>query len=169
MITDVDPLNALFGGSGQFLVIRGEEVTSNFGDLRVHVNSLYPNSVAKAQRGATPRETLQKDLDAIQTAGGFAQINHPNFFWQLKTDDIAAVKGAKLLEIANMHPIVNSFGAGPGMPSAEEIWDEVLSRGVTIWGVASDDTHELKTGSLSEAPEPEPYLAKDGSSSGPNA
>jgi hypothetical protein len=148
MITDVDPLNALFGGGGQFLVMRGEEVTSNFGDLHVHVNSLHPNIVAKAQRGATSRETLQKDLDGAQAAGGLSQINHPNFFWQLKAEDIAAVKGAKLLEIANMHPIVNSSGAGPSMPSAEEIWDDVLSRGVTLWGVASDDTHELKSGTL---------------------
>jgi hypothetical protein len=148
MITDVDPLNALFGGGGQFLVLRAEEVTPNFGDLHVHVNSLQPNNVVKAQRGATPRETLQKDLDAIQAAGGLSHINHPNFFWQLKADDIVAVKGAKLLEIANMHPIVNSFGAGSGMPSAEEIWDGALSLGATIWGVASDDTHELKGGSL---------------------
>jgi hypothetical protein len=29
MITDVAPLNALFGGGGQFLVMPGEEVTSN--------------------------------------------------------------------------------------------------------------------------------------------
>lgn len=28
------------------------------------------------------------------------------------------------------------------------MWDQVLSRGVVIWGVASDDTHELKAGSL---------------------
>ncbi len=53
-------------------------------------------------------------------------------------------KGARLMEIANMHPIVNSFGAGPDAPSAEEIWDQVLSRGIEIWGVASDDTHQVK-------------------------
>lgn len=42
-----------------------------------------------------------------------------------------------------MHPVVNTFGAGPEAPGAEEIWDEVLSRGFVIWGVASDDEHEL--------------------------
>ena len=43
-----------------------------------------------------------------------------------------------------MHPLVNSFGAGPGFPGAEEIWDHVLSRGAILWGIASDDVHQLK-------------------------
>jgi hypothetical protein len=143
MVTDVAPLNALFGGGGQFLVLPGEEVTSNFGNFHVHVNSLSPEKTAPAEKGATAREILQKDLDSIQAAHGLTQINHPNFFWQLTADDIVATRGARLLEIANMHPIVNSFGAGPTAPSAEEIWDQVLSRGGTIWAVASDDEHEL--------------------------
>jgi hypothetical protein len=150
MVTDVAPLNALFGGGGQFLVIRGEEVTSNIespaGKIFVHVNSLNPRQTAKSAQGASARETLQKDLDAILAAGGLAQINHPNFLWQLNADDIAAVKGARLMEIMNMHPLVNSFGAGPAFPGTEELWDQVLTRGMVIWGVASDDTHDLKPG-----------------------
>jgi predicted metal-dependent phosphoesterase TrpH len=111
-VTEVEPLNALLGGSGKFLVIRGEEVTSNstVANLHVHVNVLNPDHVVSPQIGATPRETLQKDLDVIHTAGGLAQINHPNFFWQLTADDIATSKGARLIEIANMHPIVNTLG-----------------------------------------------------------
>lgn len=157
MITDVAPLNALFGGGGQFLVLPGEEVTSNFGNFHVHVNSLIPDKNAEAERGGSAREILQNDLDSIQKAHGIAQINHPNFFWQLRADDIVATKGAKLLEIANMHPIVNSFGAGPGAPSAEEIWDRVLSEGGTLWGVASDDEHEL-----AESPKGDPRDAGRG-------
>jgi hypothetical protein len=152
MVTDVNPLNALFGGGGQFLVIRGEEVTSNFttsaGQIYVHVNSLNPRETAKSAEEASARGTLQKDLDEIRSVGGLAQINHPNFMWQLTAKDIATVKGACLMEIMNTHPLVNSFGAGPAYPSAEEMWDQVLSRGAVFWGVASDDTHELKGGSL---------------------
>jgi hypothetical protein len=157
MITDVGPLKALFGGGGQFLVLSGEEVTSNFGNFHVHINSLSPETGAEAQKGGTAREVLQKDLDAIQAAHGLAQINHPNFFCQLTADDIAGVKGARLLEIANMHLIVNSFGAGPDAPSAEEIWDKVLSTAVTLWGVASDDEHEL-----AESPKEDPRDAGRG-------
>ena len=150
MVTDVAPLNAIFGGGGQFLVIRGEEVTSDFagpaGEIFVHVNSLNPREAARPAQGASAGDTLQKDLDAIRAAGGLAQINHPNFMWQLSASDIAAAKGARLMEIMNMHPLVNSFGAGQAFPGTEELWDQVLSRGLLIWGVASDDTHDIKSG-----------------------
>ncbi len=150
MVTDVTPLNEIFGGGGRFLVIRGEEVSSNFvgpaGAIFVHVNSLNPREAAKPAQGTSARDTLQQDLDAIRAAGGLAQINHPNFMWQLNASDIAAVKGARLIEIMNMHPLVNSFGAGQAFPGTEELWDQVLSRGLVIWGVASDDTHALKSG-----------------------
>ena len=60
------------------------------------------------------------NYQSIGSGGGLAQINHPNFFWQLTADDIASVKGVRLLEIMNMHPIVNSLGAGPAAPSVED-------------------------------------------------
>jgi hypothetical protein len=161
MVTNVDPLNALFSGGDQFLVLSGEEVTANRRSppLAVHVNALGVTQRIEARQAATARETLQANLnainDAIQKSGsgsesgsGIAQINHPNFLWQLTADDIAALKGATLMEIMNMHPLVNSFGAGPAAPSAERMWDQVLSRGVAIWGVASDDEHEMKEGGL---------------------
>src|ERR1700733_7621814 len=92
MITDVAPLNALFGGSGQFLVMAGEEVTSNSNspELHVHANALNPHTKIEAKIASGARDTLQMDLDAIGASGGLAQINHPNFFWQLTADDVAS-------------------------------------------------------------------------------
>jgi hypothetical protein len=161
LITDVAPLNALFGGGGQFLVMPGEEVTSNSKspELHLHANALNPHTKIEAKIGSGARETLQMDLDAIGASGGLAQINHPNFFWQLTADDIASTKGAIFMEIANMQPDVNSVGAGPEAPSAEEIWDQVLSRGKAIWGTASDDAHDFKD---KMPPDPKWPLAKPG-------
>jgi len=161
MVTDVQPLNALFGGGGQFLVLPGEEVTSNSKtpDLHVHVNALNPSGKIKAQIGKGARDTLQMDLDVVAASGALAQINHPNFFWQLTADDIASVKGATFMEIANMQPDVNSLGAGPHAPGTEEIWDQVLSRGMAIWGTASDDAHDFKD---KMPPDPKWPLAKPG-------
>ncbi len=148
MVTDVDPLNGLFGAADRFLVIRGEEVSSNFagpaGKVFVHVNSLNPRGTSQPSKGGSARETLQANVDAIRAAGGLAQINHPNFMWQLNASDLGAVKGARLLEIMNMHPLVNTFGAAPTFPGAEELWDQALSRGALLWGVASDDMHDLE-------------------------
>jgi hypothetical protein len=39
--------------------------------------------------------------------------------------------------------MVNNAGGG-GQPSAEALWDSMLSAGVRIFGVASDDMHQLK-------------------------
>lgn len=161
MITDVAPLNALFGGGGQFLVLPGEEVTSNSKspELRVHVNALNPQNKVAAQFGSGARDTLQRNIDVAAASGALAQINHPNFFWQLTADDIAGVTGATLLEIANMQPGVNSAGAGAGAAGTEEIWDQVLSRSTAIWGVASDDAHDFKDKLPSD---PKVPLAKPG-------
>lgn len=118
MITNVEPLNALLAETGNSWCSRERRSTSNSKspELHVHVNALRPESKVAARKGANARDTLQMDLNAIAAGGGIAQINHPNFFWQLTADDIAAVKGARLLEIMNMHPIVKSLGAGPGAP-----------------------------------------------------
>lgn len=156
MVTSVEPLNALLGGGGQFLVLRGEEVASDRPGTHIHVNALNPKADVHALFGATPRETLQKDLDQINSVGGLAQINHPNFLWQLTAEDIISIKGARLLEIMNMHPLVNSIGAGPEFPSTEEVWDQVLSKGIAIWGVASDDMHQLKESAGGDSTDAEP-------------
>ncbi len=161
-LTRVEPLNALLGADGRFLLIPGEEVTSNVvpPPVFVHVNALNPRRVVEHQAGPSALATLQKDIDATLAAGGVAQINHPNFLWQLTADDIAASRGARLMEIMNMHPSVNNAGAGPSAPSCEEMWDQVLSRGKVIWGVASDDAHQLRdadpetTGSTDHAATP---------------
>jgi hypothetical protein len=142
-VTDVEKINLLEGIKGKLLVMRGEEVSSEFAGRPVHVNALNPKELIEAQGGASVSETLQKDVDAIKAAGGIAQINHPNFLWALTANDIASVKGANLIEILNMHPRTNNLGAWGQAPSTEEIWDQVLSKGVKIWGVACDDVHDL--------------------------
>jgi hypothetical protein len=141
-VTNIAPLNEALGNGGRFLVIAGQEVTSTMPNgAAVTVNALRPQRSLKAQLGKTAAETLQKDIQTILDAGGIAQINQPNFRWGLTANDIAA-KGAVLLEVFDAAS-ANTSGAGPGLPGAEGIWDLVLSRGVPIWGVASDDTHDL--------------------------
>jgi predicted metal-dependent phosphoesterase TrpH len=51
MITDIASLNALCGGGGQFMVMPGEEVTSNSKspELHVHANALNPNTKIEAK------------------------------------------------------------------------------------------------------------------------
>lgn len=128
-----------------FLLIPGEEVTDNFGnDKPIHINGLDTTRVIGAQGGETKQKMLQQNVDAIHAAGGIPSVNHPNFNWALTADDFAATKNLKHFEIFNGHPSVNNF-AGGGHPSLEEMWDDLLSRGIVMYGVAVDDAHQFKT------------------------
>ena len=53
------------------------------------------------------------------------------------------MKGAHLLEVFNGHPQVNNLGGG-GVPGVEAMWDTMLTAGASVFGVASDDMHELR-------------------------
>jgi hypothetical protein len=155
---NVDPLNALFGADNRFLVISGEEVTSTLrdpaGNKAIHVNAINVSRPITAANGSSVSEILQKNIEAVLAVHAVAQINHPNWHWSLTIADIAAAKGAQLIEIANQHPDVNNAGAGPSYPSTEQIWDDLLSRGIRLWGVASDDVHVLKNPWAAGAPLP---------------
>ena len=143
-LTSVDGLNALHGADDKFLVIKGEEVSSGFQDKPLHINALNPDRVVAASReGSTIAEVLQKNVDAIRLAGGVPHVNHPNFGWAITADDLASVRNNKLFEVYNGHPMVNNAG-GSGHPSLEQTWDALLSRGIVLFGLATDDAHEFK-------------------------
>lgn len=149
-VTPVDGLNAVHGAEQRFLVIRGEEVTDRSveraGDTTtekpVHLNLLGGVGMAAPQGGNAPAVVLQRDIDAMQKAGGLIQINHPNFGWALSAADLEAAGGAQLIEIYNGHPQVNNIGGG--LPGAEALWDAMLTKGQQVFAVASDDTHDVK-------------------------
>jgi hypothetical protein len=142
-VTPIDGLNALHAAPDRFLVIRGEEVTDVAGKTPVHMNLLGGTGLVNPLSGATPADVLQRDLAAIRDAGGVAQINHPNFGWALTSADLLTATQAQLIEIYNGHFMVNNEGGG-GKPSVESMWDSMLTAGMTVFAVASDDMHELK-------------------------
>jgi hypothetical protein len=143
MVTPVDGLNAVFGAPERFLVVRGEEVTDQAAANPVHLNMLGGEGVVTPQGGETVAEALRRNVAAITSARGVISINHPNFGWAMSAADLAGGNGAQLIEIHNGHFMVNNTGGG-GQPSAEALWDSMLSAGIRIFGIASDDMHELK-------------------------
>ena len=54
----------------------------------------------------------------------------------------------RLYEVWNGHPWVNNLGGrderGRVAPSAEALWDSLLSRGKVLFGAATDDAHEYQ-------------------------
>lgn len=152
-ITNVAPLNHLFGKAETFLVISGQEVTDSFEKKPLHINGLGITKAVMPNRLPGSIETLQKNIDDVRASGGVPQLNHPNFGWALTANDIKKLKNLKLLEIYNGHPLVNNFGGG-GSPSVEQIWDQILTSGQIIYGIADDDSHYFKRIGDKTAPTP---------------
>jgi predicted metal-dependent phosphoesterase TrpH len=142
-LTGVEALNALHGASGQFLVIRGEEVTDRFGDMSLHVNGLDVSAMVSPQGGGSVVEVLQRNVDAIRRENGVPHINHPNFRWSITADELRQVRNNRLFEVHNGHPQVNNLGGG-GVPGLEQAWDAILSAGTLLYGIAVDDAHTFK-------------------------
>ncbi|WP_438481278.1 CehA/McbA family metallohydrolase [Oleiharenicola lentus] len=169
-LTEVAPLNALHARDGEFLVIQGQEVTQHLSKSRdprfptdrpaAHVNAINAKAVAVPLGGTagkmfgfappevTMAETYARNIQEILAAGGVAQVNHPNWKWSVRLDDLLELPDGTLLEIWNGHFMVNNLGGidddGKVAPSAEALWDRLLSRGQKIRGVAADDAHTYK-------------------------
>jgi hypothetical protein len=145
-LTSVDALNALHGAEDKFLVMAGEEITDRVHDARkapIHLNGLNLQSVVRPQGGTSVVDTLQRNVNDIRRVQGIPTINHPNYEYAITAADILQTRDVRLLEVFSTNPDVNPFGGG-GMPSAEEIWDQVLSSGREIFALAADDAHEFK-------------------------
>lgn len=123
-----------------FILIPGEELT---GKKAIHTGAL--NTAGKVDPAyisatGTAAEILQSHVQGVNEQAGHAIINHPNFKWALKPDDIKDIEGTNLFELYNGHPSVNNEG-DKDHPSTEALWDILLSAGKKFYGVSSDDTH----------------------------
>jgi hypothetical protein len=139
VITDHDKITAMDAPDG-LVLIPGEEVTDRLPKKPLHVNALGLTRVVKPQGGANAVEVLQRNIDAVRDAGGLPLVNHPNFGWAFGADELLQLRHLALLEIASGHPYVNAEGP----PSAEAMWDRLLTENRRVWGVAVDDSHHLK-------------------------
>lgn len=165
-LTDPGPLNALLGAKDRFLLLPGQEITQWGEDPKrssAHVNALFTREVifpmgvrkcegsgcgAFASKETSLATTFKTNIAAVLAQGGLAQVNHPNYRWSVKPEDLYDIPDGTLLEIWNGQGHINNLGgsdgAGHDRPSAEGFWDILLSRGKHIWGVGSDDSHEFK-------------------------
>ncbi len=143
-LTQVSGLQSVFGATEKFLMIPGEELTDKFEKKDIHINGLNPRELVKPQHGDSVVATIQNNVNAIRNVEGVPHVNHPNFNWSITTDDLKRIKNLKLFEIYNGHPTVNNLGGG-GVPGLEAMWDDILSAGILLYGIAVDDAHYFKT------------------------
>lgn len=159
-VTNVAPLNAEFAVRDSFLVMFGQEITQQVVDStrlatprQAHVVAIGTSSVIQPlgvrgiATGPSISETYTRNLGLVREAGAVAQVNHPNFKWSVRPDDMSALPDSTLFEVWNGQPHINNAGGDDGAGhialSTDALWDTLLTRGRLLFGVASDDAHKF--------------------------
>lgn len=106
----------------------------------LHVNGYGTNRQLGPADGESVTEVLQQLVDRVLDDGGWASVNHPNFWSSISVDQLLAIDRLTFLEIYNGHPLTFSSGS-VALPSVELMWDVLLVAGRRILGLAVDDAH----------------------------
>jgi hypothetical protein len=136
----IDPATVALpeGRRTDFILVPGQEITSK----HVHMTGLNVDRVVGWVEAGSKAGTIQAFTDRTRQVEGVPIINHPNFQWSLKTTDMRPAKRCYLFELYNGHPSVNNDGDAT-RPGTEAMWDTLLTDGMTIYGVSSDDAHHF--------------------------
>lgn len=149
----------IFEEKGKFLIVQAEEVTDKFDGKPMHMNAVNVKELIQPQGGNTMAEVMQNNLDAVyeqrRRTGQpmIPHINHPNFMWAIKADDMRGLRGERFFEVYNGHPLVHNYGDSTTM-GMDELWDDLLISYLSddkppLFGLATDDSHnylEYKVG-----------------------
>jgi len=159
---DLEFQPALFSNleTPDFILIPGEEVSSTWLDptigaageaIFVHIAAICTNEVPITGKQFQLPDTVQTALDdavtRINGTGAAPIISHPNLDKAIVVEDILNVPGVKLLEVANQDPDARNDGYkrdGIQFPGTDEMWDQILSTGRQMYGLAVDDAHDFR-------------------------
>jgi hypothetical protein len=113
-----------------FLVITGNEITAN-GPHILHVGT---------DTALEPLPDRALVIENVAQAKGICVLNHPNWeknFAHWPQDKMEAMPG-KFHGIEIYNGVCHRL---EGTPLATDRWDQLLSKGIPIWGYGNDDTH----------------------------
>ncbi|MBN1900994.1 CehA/McbA family metallohydrolase [Candidatus Sumerlaeota bacterium] len=122
---------------GNLVFLPGVEVNggnTQVGDYHVVGIDVHPD--AKFDREKTPQYTIRDLIDMVRSQGGLAVIAHPSWngvTWFDLKDVAGDLMGLEVYNTGCDMEIARGF--------SEVQWDDLLSRGFKIWGLAVDDTH----------------------------
>jgi hypothetical protein len=143
----------LFQEKEKFLIMAAEEISDQFQSKPIHIGAINIRELVKPQGGNSVAEVMQRNLDEVYAQRArtgdpmFAHINHPNFNWAIKVEDMMQLKGDRFFELYNGHPHVHNYGDSITI-GMEELWDRLLVHYINegrelIYGLATDDAHNF--------------------------
>lgn len=137
---------------GKFLFVPAEEITTKFAKFPVHMNGINLRDAIKPIEAANVTETIRTNLklaaeqEAKTTWPNVTFLNHPNFQWGVKAEEMIAAEELRYFEVFNGHSGVRNYG-DETHAGCERIWDILLSVRLgklglpVVYGVATDDSH----------------------------
>ena len=143
----------LFEEKDKFLIMQAEEISDSYEKKPIHIGAINIQELIKPQGGNSVANVMQNNLDAVQAQrqrtgeSMFAHINHPNFMWAIKVEDMMQLKGERFFEVYNGHPHVHNYGDSTTI-GMEELWDKLLIHYINegrelVYGLATDDAHNF--------------------------
>ncbi|WP_237587033.1 CehA/McbA family metallohydrolase domain-containing protein [Pontibacter russatus] len=141
----------LFHEDGRFLIMQAEEISDAYEGKPIHMGAINVEELVEPQGGNSVTEVMQNNLDEVyaqrERTGKpmFPHINHPNFRYAIKLEDMIPLKGERFFEVYNGHPEVHNYGDSTAM-GMEELWDKLLIHYIKagkplLYGLATDDAH----------------------------
>lgn len=143
---------SLLEEAGKFLLVPAEEITHRYAKAPVHINAINIRDPITPLDGGNVGETIAVNLRTVAEVRERSQrkmlaiLNHPNFRWGVRGEDMLFAEELRYFEVFNGHPGVANYGDATHA-SCERLWDIVLAIRIgkyglpVICGLASDDSH----------------------------
>lgn len=137
---------------GRFHLLPAEEISHRYAKAPVHINAINLRDVIIPVDGDSVAETVRVNLRLVETQRQktgwrtIAFLNHPNFGWGIRGEDMILAEELRFFEVMNGHPGVRNYGDATHV-STERMWDIVLAlrlgkyRLPAVYGLATDDAH----------------------------
>lgn len=137
---------------GRFLFVPAEEISHSYAKRPVHINGINLRDPIKPVDGKDMIETIAVNLRQVgeqsrkTSRAMIAFLNHPNFGWGVRAEEMLAVEELKFFEVFNGHPSVRNYGDDLHA-SCERVWDVALALRLgkyslpVVYGMATDDAH----------------------------
>lgn len=148
----LDEVSEKLAEPGEYLLIQGEEISDRFQRYPIHLNATNISEAIPPLHGDSVYETIQNNVNAViaqrERTGQpmLIHLNHPNFGYAVRAEDLMRVRGENFFEVYNGHPGVRNSG-NASHASTERIWDIILTQRIVkldlplMYGLATDDGH----------------------------
>ncbi|MBN8821841.1 MULTISPECIES: histidinol-phosphatase [unclassified Spirosoma] len=147
----LDEYRSYFEEPGKFMIIKSEEVSTGYQGKPIHMNITNVKNLVRPLPGNSVAEVMQNNIDMVvaqrrQTGQPmFPHINHPNFYYAIKAEDLMQLRYERFFEVFNGHHLVNNYGDSTH-EGTESMWDKINLHFVQqgrplMYGLGTDDSH----------------------------